>query len=128
LPAFGGAKAIVWACVPEDVFLVLIVRKLIDLEDWNVRLVERAERPEPRCSVRRPPQEDVRLLSGGEHLLHLLVLLGLIELVLVDLDIIAVLGGGRFDALDELADIGFASWSVKRNDQRLLLFGLRRTR
>ena len=79
-----GAKTIVRTGIAEDVFLVLLVRELIDLEDGNAGLVERAKRAQSRCRIRGPPEEDIRLLAGGQHLLHLLILFGLIKLVLVD--------------------------------------------
>ena len=60
-------------------------------------------------------------LASGQNLLHLLILLGLIELVLEDLDVETLELGRFLDAGDEAADIGLACGTIEGNDRALVL-------
>ena len=72
-----------------------------------------AQAAEAGNSVRRPPDKHVRQDASGQNLLNLLVLLGLVELVFENLDVVTLEGRGFLDPLDETANVGFASRAVK---------------
>ena len=114
-------QAIIGASVAKYVLLVLLVGELVDLQNRNTRPGKRTQRPKARDGVRRPPDEDVRQDAGGQNLLNLLVLLGLVELVFEDLDVEALQLGGVLDPLDEPANVGFAGGAVERDDRRPVL-------
>ena len=113
-----AVEAVVDAGVADDVLLRTRERQLVGLDDRNPRFGQGLERRDAGLVVGRPP--DVRrkaLISGTELLLHLGVLLGLIEVVLDDGEVVAELGSTFLGTSRPLGDVRVRRGRDERDDR-----------
>ena len=78
-----------------------------------------AQRAQPGSPFSRPPDPHIRLSPNGQLLLHLLILLGLVELVFQNSNVVAGVLGFVVETLNQAVDVALAAGRGEGNNRAL---------